>query len=57
VVAPIVGKQPADALVWVLEGQAPSLIRQIGQLYEGGPLVSIQLSGIIVPTLDASAPK
>jgi hypothetical protein len=42
VVAPIVGKQPADALVWV---------------YEGGPLVSIQLSGIIVPTLDASAPK
>jgi hypothetical protein len=45
VVAPVVGKQPADTMVWVFEGAAPTLIRQLGQIYEGGPIVSIEQSG------------
>ena len=44
-VAPIVGKQPSDTLVWVAGGNAPALVREVGQMYEGGPIVDIQLAG------------
>lgn len=36
-VAPLVGKQPADTHVWVLEGPAPAFVRSEGPLYQGGP--------------------
>ena len=45
VVAPILGKQPPETTVWVVEGEAPGFIRQVGQLAEGGPVVSIELAG------------
>jgi hypothetical protein len=54
VVAPIIGKQPADTMVWIAEGDAPGFIRQVGQLYEGSPIVSIELSGTSFPR---SVPK
>jgi len=54
VIAPIVGKQPADTMVWIVEGEAPGFVRQIGQLSEDGPIVSIELSGTSFPR---SAPK
>jgi hypothetical protein len=54
VVAPIVGKQPKDTMVWIVEDGAPGFIRQIGQLYEGGPVVSIELSGT---SFSRSVPK
>jgi hypothetical protein len=43
VVAPIVGKPPADIHVWILGGEAPAFIRQEGQFYEGGPIWRIEL--------------
>jgi hypothetical protein len=45
VVALIVGKEPKDVFVWVLQGDSPALVRMIGQLYTGGPVVSIELAG------------
>jgi hypothetical protein len=54
VIAPVIGKQPKDTMVWVLEGEVPGFVRQVGQLYEGGPVVSIELSGTSFPR---SAPK
>jgi hypothetical protein len=45
VVAPMVGRQPADLTVWVLEGDVPVMVREVGQLSEGGPIVSIELAG------------
>ena len=41
VVAPVFGKQPKDMFVWVLEGEVPGLVRAIGPLKEGGPIVSV----------------
>jgi hypothetical protein len=38
VVAPIVGKQPADYHIWLLAGSPPAFIREEGPLYEGGPI-------------------
>jgi len=49
VVAPVVGKQPADVHVWVVEGTAPEVVRVQQQLYEGGPIVSVELAGATFP--------
>jgi hypothetical protein len=49
VVAPMIGKEPADELIWVVEGVAPELVRATGQLSEGGPVVSIELAGASFP--------
>jgi hypothetical protein len=42
VIAPMIGKQPADYHIWILEGTAPAFIREEGQLYEGGPIWRIE---------------
>jgi hypothetical protein len=42
IIAPIIGKQPADSHMWVVGGKVPAFIREEGQLYEGGPIWSIQ---------------
>jgi len=49
IVAPIIGKEPADIVVWVLQGEAPMVIRMIGQLAEGGSIVDAQLAGTTFP--------
>jgi hypothetical protein len=50
VIAPIIGKQPADYHIWILEGAAPAFIREEGQLYEGGPIWRIeQISPVFPP--------
>ena len=49
VVAPIVGKQPKDVFVWILEGEVPGLVREIGPLEEGGPVVSVDPAGASSP--------
>jgi len=48
-IAPIIGKQPADVMLWVLEGVAPVIVREDAQLSEGGPIISIQLAGTSYP--------
>ena len=55
VVAPVIGKEPADALIWVLEGESPTLVREVAQLYAGGPILSIELDGTSFPRDRASA--
>jgi len=45
VIAPIIGKQPPDIVAWVLQGDAPVFVREIGQLAEDGPTVSIEFAG------------
>jgi len=42
VIAPLIGKQPADYHIWILEGTSPAFIREEGQLYEGGPIWRIE---------------
>jgi len=49
VIAPLVGKEPKDILIWVVEGDAPVLVRAVGQISEGGPVVSIEVAGAIFP--------
>ncbi len=44
IVAPFIGKQPADSYVWVLGGGAPAFVRFEGPLYLGGPTWRIELA-------------
>ena len=43
-IAPLVGKQPADAHVWILDGTAPAFLAAEQQFYPDGPVWRIELS-------------
>jgi hypothetical protein len=51
-VAPLVGKQPPDSQVWILEGRPPLVVKFEGQLFEGGPVWQMELTA---PTWTPSA--
>ena len=43
-IAPLVGKQPPDTHVWILEGKPPAFLRSQGPLFYGGPLWRIEVA-------------
>jgi hypothetical protein len=43
VIAPLVGKEPPDTSVWILEGEAPAFLKSEGPLFAGGPVWRIAL--------------
>jgi hypothetical protein len=45
VIATLIGLQPKDVMVWVLEGEEPAVVRIVGQLGGYGPVVSSELEG------------
>src|SRR5438270_1552458 len=45
VIASLIGLQPKDVMVWVLEGDEPAVVRIVGQLGGYGPMVSSELEG------------
>jgi len=44
-IAPLLGKQPSDAKIWVVHEGAPAFVRADEALYVGGPIWSIQGAG------------
>ena len=44
VVAPLIGKQPEDIRAWLVEGEAPALLKVEGQLFEGGPVWRMEMT-------------
>lgn len=53
--APLIGKQPKDIYVWILEGKAPAFVRMEGQLYLGGPVWTIELTSPVWQKSEPSA--
>jgi len=49
VVAPLIGKQPADVHFWILGGDAPAFLREEGQFYEDGPIWRVDLVSPVFP--------
>jgi hypothetical protein len=47
--APMMGKQPADTDVWVVEGEAPAFVKSEGPLYLGGPIWRIEMTSPVWP--------
>lgn len=52
-VAPLIGKQPPDSHVWILEGEAPAFVRSEGPLAMGGPVWRIELVSPVWPPAGA----
>lgn len=50
VIAPIIGKQPSDIELWVLDGEAPVLVRMEGALYPQGPIWTMVLTSPTWPS-------
>jgi hypothetical protein len=42
ILAPLVGKQPPDTHVWILEGASPAFVKSEGPLFYGGPVWRIE---------------
>ena len=53
--APILGKQPPDNHVWILEGGAPAFVKSEGPLYLGGPSWRIELTSPVWPSARPAA--
>jgi hypothetical protein len=45
VIARLIGLQPKDVTVWILEGDVPAVVRIVGQLGGYGPVVTSELGG------------
>jgi len=45
-IAPLIGLQPKDVMVWVREGEEPAVVRIVGQLGGYGPVVNSDLEGV-----------
>jgi hypothetical protein len=48
-VAPLVGKQPPDSHVWILEGDAPAFVRSQASTFLGGPVWQTDLVSPVWP--------
>jgi hypothetical protein len=48
-IAPLVGKQPSDTHVWILQGAAPAFVKAEGPMFLGGPIWRIELASPVWP--------
>jgi hypothetical protein len=48
-IAPLVGKQPPDSHVWILDGEAPAFVKSESFLFMGGPLWRTDLVSPVWP--------
>jgi len=49
-VAPLVGKQPPDSHVWILDGEAPAFVRSQAATFMGGPVWQTDLVSPVWPS-------
>jgi hypothetical protein len=49
VLAPLIGKQPPDSHVWILEGEAPAFVRSQAPMFMDGPLWRTDLVSPVWP--------
>ncbi len=49
IIAPLIGKQPADISVWIAGGEVPAFVKSVGPLYVGGPIWTIQMTSPVWP--------
>ena len=48
-VAPLIGKKPADIHIWIIGGPAPAFVKEEGPFYPEGPIWNIQLTSPVWP--------
>ena len=53
-VAPLIGKQPPNIHVWIIEGEVPTFIRERGPFFPEGPIWTVELTSPIWPNAKGS---
>lgn len=53
--ASMLGKEPPDTHVWILQGEAPAFVKSEGPLYVGGPSWRIELASPVWAAADGAA--
>lgn len=48
-VAPLIGKQPSDIKIWLMDGEVPTFLKMEGAFYQQGPIWTLQLASPIWP--------
>lgn len=48
-VAPVIGKQPSDVKVWVMDGEVPTFLKLVGALYQKGPIWTMAITSPMWP--------
>ena len=54
VIAPVLGMQPPDTKLWILDGDVPGLVKMEGALYEKGPIWTMVLTS---PAWPSNSPR
>ncbi len=57
VVAPVIGKQPPDVRLWVIDGEVPTFVKMEGELYQKGPRWTMVLTSPTWQSGPSEAPK
>jgi hypothetical protein len=57
VIAPLIGKQPADSHVWIMQGDAPAFVKSEGPLAPDGPIWRIELASPAWPAGSNTPPR
>jgi hypothetical protein len=50
VIAPVIGKQPPDIKLWIIDGTIPAFVKMEGALYEKGPIWTMVLTSPMWPS-------
>ena len=48
-IAPLLGKQPPDTHVWILQGASPAVVKAEGPMFLGGPIWRIEMASPVWP--------
>ena len=56
-VAPLLGKQPPDAHIWIIGGEAPTFVKSETLSYLGGPVWRTELVSPVWPRSEKTEPK
>ena len=49
VIAPVIGKQPPDTQIWVMDSEVPMFLRMEAAFYENGPIWTTELAAPVWP--------
>jgi hypothetical protein len=54
VIAPMIGKQPSDIKLWIMDGTIPAFVKMAGALYDKGPTWTMVLTSPMWPSNTSS---
>jgi hypothetical protein len=51
VIAPVIGKQPPDTKIWVMDAEVPTFLRMESAFYQNGPIWTTEVAAPVWPQI------